>query len=153
MATLQKRDGRWRAIVRRKGHPTKNADLSPIKIAAKTWGDRMDRELADHEARGGASGEEITIGELIDWRINEVASIRAISKTHSGNMTRIREGLGAIVARKLTANDAIEHTRRRIRGDHMMANGMIIPACAPSTMNVELGFLSEILKLAGPMKA
>lgn len=67
-------------------------------------------------------------------------------------MTRIREGLGDIVARKLTANDVIEHTRRRIRGDHMMANGVIIPACAPATMNVELGYLSELLKLAGPMK-
>jgi len=26
----------------------------------------MDRELADQEARGGKTGEEITIGELID---------------------------------------------------------------------------------------
>lgn len=71
---------------------------------------------------------------------------------HSGNMTRIREGLGDIVARRLTANDVIDHARRRIRGDHMMANGVIIPACAPATMNVELGFLSELLKLARPMK-
>lgn len=151
MATLQNRDGRWRAIVRRKGHPTKTRTF-PTKTAAKAWGDRMDRELADHEARGGTPGEETTIGELIDWRINELASIRAVSKTHSGNMTRIREGLGDIVARRLKANDVIEHARRRIRGDHMMANGVIIPACAPATMNVELGFLSELLKLAGPMK-
>ncbi len=115
-------------------------------------GDRIDRELADQEARGGTPGEEITIGGLIDWRINELASIRAISETHSGNMTRIREGLGDIVAKRLTANDVIEHTRRRIRGNHMMTNGMIIPACEPATMNVELGFLSELLKLAGPMK-
>lgn len=67
-------------------------------------------------------------------------------------MTRIREGLGDIVARRLTANDVIEHARRRIRGDHMIAKGVIIPGCAPATMNVELGFLSELLKLAGPMK-
>jgi hypothetical protein len=49
----------------------------------------MDRELADQEARGGTPGEEITIGELIDWRINELASIRAISKTHSGESAAI----------------------------------------------------------------
>lgn len=112
----------------------------------------MDRELADQEARGGTPGEGITIGELIDWRINELARIRAISQTHSGNMAGIHEGLGDIVARKLTANDVIEHTRRRIRGDHLTANGMIIPACAPASMNVGLGFLSELLKLAGPMR-
>lgn len=73
-------------------------------------------------------------------------------QAHFGNMTRIREGLGDIVARRLMANDVMDHARRRIRGDHMMANGVIIPACAPATMNVELGFLSELLKLAGPMK-
>jgi hypothetical protein len=67
-------------------------------------------------------------------------------------MTRIREGLGDIVASRLTANDVIELARRLIRGDHMMANGVIIPACAPATMNLELGLLSELLKLAGPMK-
>lgn len=129
--------------MRRKGHPTQT-----LTFPTKTAANRMDRELADQEARGVTPGEEITIGELIDWRINEPASIRAISKTHSGNMTRIREGLGDIVARTLPANDVIEHTRRRIRGDHMMANGVIIPACVPATMNVELGFLSELLKLA-----
>lgn len=49
MATLQNRDGRWRAIVRRKGHPTQTRTF-PTKTAAKAWGDRMDRELADQEA-------------------------------------------------------------------------------------------------------
>lgn len=148
MATLQNRDGRWRAIVRRKGHPTQTRTF-PTKTAAKARGDRMDHELADHEARGGTPGEEITIGELIDRRTNALATIWAVSKTHSGNMTRLRGALGDIVARRLTANDVIEHARRRIRGDHMMANGVIIPVCAPATMNAELGYLSELLKLAG----
>lgn len=151
MATLQNRNGRWRAMVRRKGHKDQYRTF-PTKTAARAWAERIEREQADYEARGGTPGEDITIGELIDWRTNELATVRAISKTHSGNMTRIREGLGDIVARRLTANDVIEHARRRIRGDHMMANGVIIPACAPATMNVELGYLSELLKLAGPMK-
>lgn len=151
MATLQNWDGRWRAIVRRKSHPTQTR-IFPTKTAAKARGDRMDRELADHEARGGTPGEEVTIGELIDWGTDELAAIRAVSKTRSGNMTRIRESLGDIVARRLTANDVIKHARRRIGGNHMMANGVIIPACSPATMNVELGYLSELLKLAGPMK-
>lgn len=34
----------------------------------------------------------------------------------------------------------------------MMANGIIIPACAPATMNVELSYLSELLQLAAPVK-
>jgi len=56
------------------------------------------------------------------------------------------------VARHLTANDVIEHARRRVLGNHMNDKGHIIPPCSAATLNVELGFLSEMLKLAGPMK-
>ncbi|WP_329762191.1 site-specific integrase [Stenotrophomonas maltophilia] len=151
MATLQPRNGRWRAIVRRKGHPTQSKTF-PTKTAAKTWGDRIERELADYEARGGTPGENLTIEQLISWRIEDLASMKAAGATQTGNLTRLREGLGTIVARHLTANDVIEHARRRVQGNHMNAKGHIIPPCSAATMNVELGFLSELLKLAGPMK-
>lgn len=151
MATLQSRGGRWRAIVRRKGHPSQSRTF-PTKTAAKTWAERIERELADFEARGGVPGEDITIGELIEWRTDELDKVKAVSKTQAGNMTRLRESLGDIVARRLTANDVIEHARRRIEGRHMRPDGIIIPACSPATMNVELGYLTELLKLAGPMK-
>ena len=151
MATLQSRNGKWRAIVRRKGH-TPQSRTFPTKTAAKTWADRIEREMADMEARGGTPGESTTIGELIDWRIDTLASVKAVTKTHTGNLTRLREGLGEIVARRLTSTEIIEYTRRRVQGEHMMANGLIIPACSPATMNVELGYLSELLKLAAPLK-
>ena len=151
MATLQNRNGRWRAMVRRKGHADQTRTF-PTKTAAKTWADRVEREMADLEARGGSPGDEITIAELIAWRTEALSSVKAISKTQAGNMTRLQEGLGHIAARRLVAGDVIEHARRRITGNHMMANGVIIPACAPATMNVELGYLSELLKLAAPLK-
>ncbi|TAA26584.1 site-specific integrase [Pseudoxanthomonas winnipegensis] len=151
MATFQTRGGRCRAIVRRKGHQTQSRTF-PTKTAAKAWADRVEREMAAFEARGGTPGEDVTIGKLIDWRIEELAKVKAVGKTQSGNLTRLREGLGEIEARRLTANDVIAHARRRIHGEHMMPNGKIIPAVSPATMNVELGYLTELLKLAGPMK-
>lgn len=151
MATLQNRNGRWRAMVRRKGHKDQYRTF-PTKTAAKTWAERIEREQADYEARGGTPGENLTIDQLIDWRTDELASVKALGATQAGNLSRIREGLGTIVARNLTATDVIEHARRRVQGNHMNAKGHIIPPCAPATMNVELGFLSELLKLAGPMK-
>ncbi|MBN8791685.1 MAG: site-specific integrase [Stenotrophomonas nitritireducens] len=151
MATFQTREGRTRAIVRRKGHPTRSKTF-PTKTAAKAWADRIEREMADLEARGGTPGEDITIGGLIDWRTEVLGGIKAVSKTQAGNMTRLRESLGDIPARRLTANHVIEHAQRRIQGNHMRADGVIIPACTAATMNVELGYLSELLKLAGPMK-
>lgn len=151
MASFQQRSGHWRAIVRRKGHKPQTRTF-PTKSAAKTWADRVERELADMEARGGHPNEDLTVAQLIDWRVNELAGIRAVSKTQAGNMTRLREGLGHLVARRVTANDVIDHTRRRIEGRHMRPDGQVIPACSPATMNVELGYLSELYKLAKPMK-
>lgn len=151
MATLQNRNGRWRAMVRRKGHKEQTRTF-PTKTAAKTWADRIEREMADLEARGGTADDETTINELIAWRTDTLASVKAVSKTQSGNMTRLQESLGHIAARKLTAGDVIEHARRRVTGNHMTGKGVIIPACSPATMNVELGYLSELLKLAAPLK-
>jgi len=65
-------------------------------------------------------------------------------------MTRLQERLGHIAARRMVADAVIEHARRTITGYHMLANGVIIPACAPATMNVELGYLSGLLKVAAP---
>jgi len=151
MATFQPRGGKWRAIVRRKGFAPQTRTF-PTKTAAKTWADRIERELAEREASGASAKDDATIGDLIDWRTRELGTVKAISKTQAGNMTRLREGLGEIVARKLTANDVIGHARRRVEGKYMRSDGVIIPACAPATMNVELGYLSEVLKLAGPMR-
>jgi len=151
MATYQQRSGSWRAIVRRKGHKPQTRTF-PTKSAAKVWAERVERDLAEMEARGGHPNEDLTIGELIAWRVEELDSVKPVSKTQVGNMSRLRESLGDIVARKLTANDVIEHARRRIEGNHMLPNGRLAPPCAPATINVELGYLTELLKLARPMK-
>lgn len=123
------RGGRCRAIVRRKGHQTLTHTF-PTKTAAKVWADRMEREMAAFEAGGGTPGEDVTIAQLIDWRIDELARVKEVGKTQSGNLTRLREGLGDIEARRLTANDVIAHARRRCQGDHMMPNGKVTRACA-----------------------
>lgn len=151
MATLQNRNGRWRALVRRKGHPAQIRTF-PTKTAAKTWAERIEREMYDAEARGAVVGQKITIAELIEWRAEGLDSVKAPSRTHIGNLTRIKEGLGSIEVQRLTSTDVIEYARRRIEGRHMMFDGQIIPPVTPATMNVELGYLSELLKLAAPLK-
>ncbi|WP_313341934.1 hypothetical protein [Stenotrophomonas sp.] len=80
MATLQNRNGRWRAMVRRKGHKDQYRTF-PTKTAAKTWAERIEREQADYEARGGTPGENLTIDQLIHWRTNELASVKALGLT------------------------------------------------------------------------
>jgi len=80
-------------MVRRKGLADQTR-TSPTKTAAKTWADRIEREMADLEARGGARREEITIAELIAWRMEALSSVEAVSKTQAGNMTICWRGWG-----------------------------------------------------------
>lgn len=63
MATYQTRNGKTRAIVRRKGFSPKSRTF-PAKTAAKTWADRVERELAALEAKGVPEGADLRIGDI-----------------------------------------------------------------------------------------
>lgn len=150
MPTYQKRGAKTRAIVRRKGFKSKSKTFGTLG-AAKAWGQRIEREFDDQVASGPAV-PDITVAELIGWHEKEISELKRISATQRGNLTRIKEGLGEKVVQRLTSGDVIEHARRRVTGMHLRGDGTRIPACSPATMNVELGYLSELLKLAAPMK-
>ena len=150
MATFQERGGQWRAIVRRKGLKP-NSKTFPTKTLAKVWADRIEREMAEQAARGHRDLDARTLSETFAWYRKVIGNMKRLSSTQKGNLTRLDEGLGERIASKLTASDVIEHVRRRRQGEHLLKNGLKIPACGPATMNVELGYLAEVLKLAKSM--
>lgn len=151
MATILKRGDRWRAQVRKKGYPTQSQSF-PTKALARIWADRIELELAEAIARGTPHGAAaITIAELVDWYRRDVGKLKRVSKTQAGNLTRIREGLGPIIAAKLTVPQIVEFVRRRRQGEHFNGKGIKVPACGPATMTVEIGYLAELLKLAASM--
>ncbi len=149
MASIIPRGAVWRAVVRKKGYPTQTKSF-PTKTLAKVWADRIEMELATAEARGTVDAG-LTIAELVDWYQRDVSKLKRISKTHSGNLTRIREGLGSIRATRLTVTQIVEFVRKRRQGEHVNGNGVKVPACGASTMRVEIGYLAELFKLATSM--
>lgn len=150
MATFQQRGSTWRAIVRRLGFKAKSRTF-PTKSAARAWADRTERELADHEAKGAGEHQESTLSDVIDWYQDKVGTLKNITSTQLGNLTRVRESLGTKIASRLMVSDVVEHARRRCQGEHLSSNGVKIPPCAPQTMTVEIGYLAEVLKLARSM--
>lgn len=150
MASFQERGGSWRAIVRRKGMKPKTRTF-PTKTLAKLWADRVEREMAEQEARGHTELDGQTLADTIAWYRKTIGKLKHLTSTQLGNLTRVEEGLGDKIAGRLTAADVIEHVRRRRQGEHLTKDGKRIPACGPATMNVELGYLSEVLKLAKSM--
>lgn len=150
MATFQERAGQWRAIIRRKGLQPKSKTF-PTKTLAKIWAERIERELADQAARGHGNLDGMTLAEVFAWYHRVIGNMKRVTATQKGNLTRLEEGLGDKIASRLTASDVIEHVRRRRQGEHIVKSGVKIPACGPATMNVELGYLAEVLKLANSM--
>jgi integrase len=150
MASFQPRGDKWRAIVRRKGFKPKSRTF-PTKTAAKAWAERIERDLAMLEAQGRTEDTGLTVSQLIDWQDLELRTLKRITRTQRGNLTRLREGLGDVPVARLSAADVIAHARRRVTGAHKRGDGVQIPACSPATMNVELGYLSDLLRLGQAM--
>ncbi len=132
MITYQNRRGKVRAIVRRTGVGSKSKTF-PTKGLAKTWAERIEREMAEHEALGHDYFEDMTLAELVDWHDLESRQAKStITLTQRGNLTRLREGLGQTTVSKLRAMDIIEHVKRRVYGQHKRGDGTLIPPCTPA---------------------
>ena len=151
MATYQERAGRWRAIIRCKGHPTLSKTF-PAKSLARAWAERTERELAERIAYGRRDLDNRPMADVFHWYKEEIGAMERISGTQSGNLTRLEEGLGHVIAHELSAAHVIEHVKRRRLGKHELKSGMVAPACSGATMNVELSYLSKVLKLAKAME-
>lgn len=150
MATYQKRNGVYRAIVRRKGHPATSASF-PTKSAARIWALRIEGELALVNATGVRPSDCKTVGDLITWHEREHQRARVMSSTQRGNLARIKESLGKKNAASLSTADILQHARGRLSGTHVNSQGSVMPPCAPPTMAGELSYLSEVYSLASAL--
>lgn len=122
----------------------------PTKTATRDWAERIERELGAQEAKGGIREfDSHTVTQVVEWYKKYVGALptKTVSKTQTGNLTRVSEGLGHLIASKLTAGDVVEYTRKRRQGEHR-TNGKAVPPVTGATMNVELGLLGEMLRLA-----
>lgn len=64
MASIQKRSGAWRAVIRRKGHPTQ-IKTWPTKVLAEAWARKVEREMdtaefVDRRSYRGTSRDLLT---------------------------------------------------------------------------------------------
>lgn len=127
MAVIERRGKKWRALVRVKGHASASRTFSGRK-AAEDWA-----KAAEDALRAGAAmpGDTPTLAALIDRYVKEVGRFKPVSDTKRGNLRRWAETLGDREVSSLTGADILAHVGGREAG--------------PATMNMELGFLAEVL--------
>lgn len=127
MAVIERRGGRWRALVRVKGHPSASRTFNGRK-AADDWAKATEDALRAGKAAPGAA---VTLSDLIDRYVKEIGRFKPVSDTKRGNLRRWEESLGERDVSTLTGADVLGHVAGR--------------EVSPATMAMEVGFLAEVL--------
>lgn len=98
MATIVKRDDKWRVQVRRKGHKTLSKTFSK-KILAEKWAREM--ETAVEEGRFHANDPDF--GVVVQKYIDEVLPIKPMQRTHHATLRTLRRKVGGTLVSAVNA--------------------------------------------------
>jgi integrase len=135
MASIIERDGRFRALVRRKGH-TKCETFS-TKAAAKAWAARVESEVEQMRSGGVMQARGMTVGDLVDRYTRELYPAKRWGKSKSADLDRLKRELGDVAADKLTAALIVDSFRER----NAQGAGEVVIAG-------QLGYLTDVLRVA-----
>lgn len=136
MATFQRRGDSWRALVRKKGEAPLSKSF-PTKGMAKTWAERIEREIAERAASGASSADTMTLGAVIKWYTDHAKQFQGWGRTKEADLRRL--GTDAIADRRasdLRLQDYVRHAEGRRR------------TAGPSTVGKDLVWLKQCLQAA-----
>lgn len=116
MASIIKVGDRWRAQVRRKGHPTQTKTFG-TRILAERWARQIEADI-DAGRAGLAPSSAGSVRELIERYQREIGPVKPFGRNKSDVLLRIAELLGAEPAAELTTERLVRYIRedRRIKG-------------------------------------
>jgi integrase len=136
VASITKIGEKWRAQIRRKGHPSITQTFDK-QAHAKAWAARVEEDI-----RAGAFNDErrladITIDDLITKFEAELGKKKAFGRSKSGAIDMLGRGLKGKTLAEITSAAVIEYAKDRASKG---AGGV--------TISIELVYLTQILKAA-----
>ena len=137
MASISNIDGKWRALIRRKGHKSISKWFDN-KTKAVRWADEIEAQMDAGTVQKTALSRA-TIGDLIDKYRKMRASTRPILDTSTEHYTlkQLKKNLGHHVAAHMTVDDLLGWAQlRRDEG------------AGPYTINCDLSKLGTVIRYA-----
>lgn len=135
MATFQKRRGLWRAIVRKKGHPSQSKSFS-TKARAQAWAVQVERNI---EAGLIGKGFAPTLVDLLDAHLLHLDQISSRGRKNKTSKRKLEAGLGEeTLVSELDYQCLADYCRARIHVDGVK----------PSTTKLDMLFLSGAITTA-----
>ncbi len=109
MATFQKRGGKWRALVRKKGHPTQTKTFSTKGIAQR-WAREIERDIDLGIFQDPRQFADITLSDLVTRYRDET---KEIGRTKDACLGMLDRELGAVRVSELTKARILTYAKRR----------------------------------------
>ncbi|RQW71363.1 site-specific integrase [Halomonas sp. YLB-10] len=135
MATYQKRGTRWRAIVRKKGHPAQSRTFS-TKARAQAWARQIENDI---EAGLVGQGPIPTLGDLVDGHLVHLEQTSDRGRKNQTSARNLKAGLGTeLLASELSFQKLQEFCQTRIAMDGVK----------PATTKHDIMFLSGAVTTA-----
>jgi hypothetical protein len=79
---VERRGKKWRAIIRRKGEPTRTGTFL-TKGQAETWGRRVEGEIYERRATGASEADSMTLKALIEWYEEHASALTPFGRHRS----------------------------------------------------------------------
>jgi integrase len=130
----------YRAQVRvmRDGKSHSETETFDRKALAQQWMRMKEAELDQRRARGEPLGRNQTLGDLIDWYVEEIGDDAEWGRTKAADLKRIRKAaIAKLVVTSITTPDYIRHAEAR------KAEG-----AGPATVGNDFVWIGQVLKSA-----
>jgi len=133
MASIIKIGDKWRAQVRRKGHPAQTKTFS-TKALALHWAKTLEGDTEKLNAGVMPKGEAWTVGKLVERYEEKVGAAKPFGRNKADVLKKIRETLKDVQLADLTPQRIVEYIcdERKIKG---------------VTAGIDLTYLKGVLKM------
>jgi integrase len=133
MAYITKRDNRWRAMIRRTGHPSQSKTFT-TKGAAEAWARKIESEI---DAGKIGTIPEYSLAELIDRYIDEVSINKPIGRTKRSTLNFLKQEIGMVTNKEFSKEFLLNYVLRRMESG---AGGV--------TVSIDLTYLKSVFTIA-----
>lgn len=140
MASFLLRDGRWQAIVRRKGHRPQYKTFRR-KLDAERWAHGLEEQIHSGIYRDRHAAEHTTVAQLCRWYEDTVTPTRATGTTEPYRLRTLSRHLGHWTAAGATPEAFVDYARARLKEGR-----------APATIRRELQQASDLFNSARALR-
>lgn len=141
MASIIQINGRWRALIRRKGHPS-YCQTFPTKAMAQAWARGIETDIDRGQVLTPRSvvGRVVLVSDLIDTYRKLREKKRPIRDDGNEHymLKALERGLGALDVSRLSSDDLVAYAEARAD-----------EGAGPYTVNMDISKLGTVLRLAG----